>query len=809
MGDKSSRRAWVIVLLVSLLVLFLALAALNAFNLRLLDPQSPIETLVFLALSIVAFLLFVGVLVVLVRNLLKLYADQRSRVLGTRLRTRMLWGAVLVSLVPLVFMLAFSYLLMNRAVDRWFSQPVTAIRDDADSLANALARYANANARSEADSIAVELADSPALSAAAKPTTSHARAGDAGTIAAVHRALQKHELTLQGGFAVLYREGAPVTSFHLPHANATLAAPSPSAELASPEEGETYPPSATQTIAATPNATSSSTALAVLAAAQRNESSLFSISGVDYSLAMAGLKNGGLVIVGLPLPSDVAATNLRLRTAAATYWTIFRERRQIRSLYTGLLLLITVLALFACCWLALNTAKQVTRPMESLAEAMEAIAAGDYARRVEQSATEELGELVDSFNAMAADLESARSAAEASAAQLSELNSSLEQRRTELETIIETIPTGLVTLSPERRIVLVNRAFSEMLDPGGERLFVGVPLKEVLPTETIEVLERLMQRSHRMGSASAELQLPANSGVLQVSAVVALLERGPVAAREHLGYVLVLEDVSEVLRAQKQSAWKEVARRVAHEIKNPLTPISLNAELIRRHIDRLQPAFAEKGLPTRSIEVIQHSTDIIGASVETLRSLVDQFGALAEFPTAHPRPADLNTIVENSLALFMGRLGSIRLRRQLGTALPLVLADPEALKRAISNLIDNAAEAMSESLLREMTVSTRLLESGMMELTVSDTGPGLTDEMRERLFLPYFSTKQRGTGLGLSIAAKIVQEHGGSIRAEKNLPSGACFIVELRPAPSVDAETDESASNSAPLQTGRKERALA
>ena len=763
MGEGGGRRAWIVVLLVSLLVLFLALAALNAFNLRLLDPESRRETLVFLALSIVAFLLCVSILVTLVRNLLKLYADQRSRVLGTRLRTRMLWGAVLVSLVPLVFMLAFSYLLMNRAVDRWFSQPVTAMRDDANSLADALARYANANARSEADEIAVELAELPSLEPADNAHPADARSGDSVGLAPLRRVIQNHELTLQGGFAVLYLEGKPVTAFHLP-GNET---PSPSTELG------------------------------ILQLAQRSEGSLYSIGGVDYSLAMAGLKRGGLVVVGLPLPGDVAITNQRLRQATANYWTLFRERRQVRSLYTGLLIMLTSLALFACCWLALNTAKQVTRPMESLAEAMAAIAAGDYARRVEQSATEELGELADSFNAMAADLESARSTAEASAAQLGELNTALERRRTELETIIETIPTGLVTLSPERSIVLVNRAFSEMLDPGGERRFVGVSLREALPSEAIEVLERLMQRSHRMGSASAELQLPTSTGVLQVSAVVALLERGPVAAREHLGYVLVLEDTPEVLRAQKQSAWKEVAQRVAHEIKNPLTPISLNAELIRRHIDRLQPTLVAQGVSTRSAEVIQRSTEIIGSSVETLRALVDQFGYLAEFPTAHPRPADLNTVVENALSLFTGRLGNIRVRRRLAPGLPLALADPEALKRAISNLIDNAAEAMNNSLLRELEVGTRVLDSGLLELTVSDTGPGLTDEMRERLFLPYFSTKQRGTGLGLSIAAKIIQEHGGSIRAEKNQPSGARFLVELRPALSAEGDTDRPADTTA------------
>src|SRR5579875_2457210 len=174
MGSTQSRRAWIIALGVCLLLLFLLLGTLNAFNKPVLDPQSPVETLVFLALSIVAFLLFVGVLVVLVRNFLKLYADQRSRVLGTRLRTRMLWGAIFVSLVPLAFMFAFSYMLMNRAVDRWFSQPVTEMRDDADSMLGAITRYAHANARSEADTLAIELAETAPFRASGAARTSPA-----------------------------------------------------------------------------------------------------------------------------------------------------------------------------------------------------------------------------------------------------------------------------------------------------------------------------------------------------------------------------------------------------------------------------------------------------------------------------------------------------------------------------------------------------------------------------------------------------------------------------------------------------------
>ena len=780
------RRALVITLGVCLFLLFLSLATLNAFNPNFLNPSSPLQTLVFVSLSVIGFLLFVGVLVLLVRNVLKLYADQRSRVLGTRLRTRMLSGAVLVSIVPLVFMFAFSYLLMNRAVDRWFSQPVTQMHDDANTMALELYHYANANARSEADSIAVELANAPLSDPAPLPPAS---------LTALDRIFQHHDVTLQGGFVLLYRDRQAIASMHVPRN------PSGKSELRSIQPAEPSTDENSDQRPAVPStALKGPTEQAILEAAQRTDEPFYSISGSDYTLASAGLPNGDLVVAGIPIPAGISSTSLRLRKSSEKYWTLYRERREVRSLYTGFLLLTTALALFACCWLALNLSKQVTRPIESLADAMEAIAAGDYAHRVGQSSTEELGELVDSFNVMAADLESAHTTAERSTAQLSELNQTLQARRTELETIIETIPSGVVTLSADRRVLLANRAFSEMLDPGGQRQFIGLSLSSVLPEDIVDALDHLLRRAHRMGSASAEMQMQSPTGILHLAATVAILEGRPgsfaQSSREHLGYVLVLEDATELLRAQKQSAWKEVARRVAHEIKNPLTPIALNAELIQRHIGRLAALLNDRQIESPSPAVIQRSTEVITASVETMRSLVDQFSSLAQFPSARPQPADLNTIVENSLALFAGRLGNIRVRQNLAANLPLVLADPEALKRALSNLIDNAAEAMQESLLCELHVSTRALPSGMVELTIADTGPGLTDEMRESLFLPYFSTKQRGTGLGLSIAAKILQEHHGSIRAEKNIPTGARFILELRPATDPTETSSTEVSNS-------------
>lgn len=798
MAIKDNRRN-ILVLGTSLLVLFVALAALNAFNKRFLDPETTGQIFIYTGLSVVAFLLFVAVLVMLVRNVLKLYADQRSRVMGTRLRTRMLWGAVLVSLLPISFMFAFSYLLLNRAVDRWFSQPVTEMRDDANRMAFELARYTTANARAEADSIASWLVDTKS------PRSKDTRPAERMTREAMEAVLRQHEITLQNGFAVVYEEGRSAASFHIPRADGATA----QVRTWLPEQGGVSVGGLNvvrngqltegQPLKGPMDA-------AILEAAKRTDEPVFSLGDTDYALGSATMRQGQMVVVGLPMPHGMAATMTRLRSAADQYWTLFRGRRQLRNLYMMLLLMMTSLALFASSWLALHLSKQVTKPVEALADAMESIAAGDYAHRVQESATEELGELVRSFNHMAGDLEGSRRAVEESTIQLSAANSALEARRGELETMLETIPNGVATLDSEGRIVLANRALIEMMDPGGQNPFLGHTIQEVFPAEVVEVLDRLIKRSHRMGSASSELEIatPGNQfgGTLNLLATVALLETlagNDRARREHRGYVIVLENATELLRAQKQSAWKEVARRVAHEIKNPLTPISLSAEQIRRHIDRLAGTLEAQGIESTSPGVIRRSSEVISSSVESMRSLVDQFSALAEFPTAQPRPADLNTIVENSLAIFAGRMQSIKIIRRMGDRLPLVMADPEALKRALGNLIDNAAEAMQSSLLRELRITTCLLENGMVELTIADTGSGLTDEMRERLFLPYFSTKQRGTGLGLAIAGKIIQEHQGTIRAEKNVPAGAKFIIELRTA-TAESEPDTIAADAS---TGR------
>ncbi len=751
MGTESQhRRSAVVALGGGMFLLLLVLAALNAFNPLppFLRPHGSGQIFLFTALSVVAFLLLLTLLVLLFRNIVKLLADQRSRVLGSRIRSRMLVGALLLSFAPAVFMFLFSFGLLNRAMERWFSQPASQMRQDSTLVALELSQYAAANARAEAES----LASSPTLS----------RSLQIGNSEALLREIGTHRITLEGGFVVVYRSGLAIGQYQLPQDNGRAIIRSWMDENAG-EVAQGHDP-----LTAT-----------VLRAAQRIDVPMLVTGKDEYVLGEASTGDGGIVVAGLPLPPGLSATIEDIRSGSRDYQTLYRARSRIRSTYLLLLFLLTTLVFFASSWLALFLSKQVTRPVEALADAMDAVAAGHYTHRVQVAATEELGELVRSFNRMAEDLEGSRALAETSTTQLSAANRALEERRSELETVLETIPSGVVTLDPEMCVLQANRASRNLLSPRDHHDLSGMPLESILPREIADELIVLLRRSKRMGLAATEIELPGPRGALNVTATIARLELG----KDREGCILVLEDVTDFLHAQRQMAWKEVAQRVAHEIKNPLTPIALSAERIRKHVDRPTPD---------SDSVIRKCSDVILGSVQTMRRLVDQFASLAQFPSSRPKVCDLNSIVESALALFAGRIQHIRIVKRLGGGIPPVLADPEALKRALANLIDNAAEAMQSSLLRELTIETGLIEGHTTaEIVVADTGHGLNDEMRERLFLPYFSTKQRGTGLGLAIASKIIQEHSGAIRAEQNTPTGARFIIEL---PLADAKSTHEAA---------------
>jgi len=718
----------VIALAAGAFLLLAVLVSQASFNLKFISPDSNQQLLFFAGLSALIFLLFVALSVVLGRNLLKLFAERRMGVVGSKFRTRLVVVHLLLSFLPVIALFWFSYGLMNRSIDKWFSQPVEEVRADTAAMASLISEYAGQNVTTEAQSIAQ-----------ADEVT---RAFRNDNYSAVLEELREHEVTLQGGFVAAIADG---------DAKASLSMPVPWSAIQ-----DRFP----------------------LQSALRGEHPHFLWNKTDYIVGAAPVGTGA-IIVAMPLPAKFAETERQILDSQQRYIELARQRKLVRRTYIGFLSLLTVLVLFASTWLALFLSKLVNRPVAALAAGTEAISKGQLDYRVDIRATDELAELVQSFNTMAEQLESSRGMIEASSRDLGAANEALERRRRYIETILESIPTGVISIDANRRVTLVNAAllrmfYSDRPEHASPAALTNAPLAEVLPVDLLDDLDPLLRRADRMGITAANLELTGPRAKLNVAVTVAALAHGS----ERLGHVLVFEDLSDLLRAQKQAAWREVARRVAHEIKNPLTPIALSAERIQRHLARGTPP------DEASQKIILACAETIGNAVETVRALVDEFSVLARFPASQPRPASLNNLVESALTMFNGRLDGIRVQTDLASDLPSVMADPEAIKRAIANLVDNAAEAMQGAMVREITISTSLVASrDAVELVVSDSGHGVSREMKERLFLPYFSTKQRGTGLGLAIVSRIVEDHHGSIRVEENKPVGSRFVVELPVAP--------------------------
>jgi two-component system, NtrC family, nitrogen regulation sensor histidine kinase NtrY len=721
LGPKDRKRL-IIFLAAGSFVLFAILLSESSFDLPFINPSTTQQTVFLAALSALVFLLFVTLTFVLARNLIKLFAERRMGVLGSKFRTRLVVGSLLLSFLPVIVMFWFAYGLMNRSIERWFSTPVEEVRQDTALMGQMLAKYIAANAHAEAVSIA------------SAPETQHAFDGH--SFSGVLDQFRMREATLQGGFAIAILSGDAEASF------------------GAPAEWPLLKPKIPRPIASEPQH--------------------ISWNGVEYVLGTAPVGDSGEILVAMPLPANFTEARKQLELSQQRYLELAKARRTVRRTYMVLLWWITGMVLFASMWLALYLSRLVTRPVVALAEATQEISRGNLDYRVEVPAADELGDLVRSFNRMAEELSSNRRKLETASHELGAANSELERRRQHIETILESIPTGVLSLDAEMCVRHVNQALLRMLRPSEKpqmaSTLIGAGLRDLFASEMLEDLEHLLRRADRMGTTTTQMEFAVQRSQLNVAVTIATLEHH----HERIGYVLVFEDLSDLLRAQKQAAWREVARRVAHEIKNPLTPIALSADRILRHLDR------NKLPDAASVEIVRGCAEAICGSVETVRRLVNEFATLARFPSSQPQPANINGIIESALSMFDGRVDEIHMRTLFSSDLPQVMADSDAMKRAIANLVDNAAEAVQTSAVKEIEISTSLVpDHGLVEICVSDSGPGITQDLKERLFLPYFSTKKRGTGLGLAIVSRIIEDHHGSIRVEENKPAGARFIIEL------------------------------
>lgn len=650
-------------------------------------PDDPSQTFIFYGISILIFLLMMALGFLLVRLMIKLWIERRADRAGSRIRTKLVLGALALSLMPVFFMVLFNFYVLNATMQKWFNRPEQHELVDFQMISRQLERQTREKADAEAELLA------------AMPETQKMLATDTPDNAWLAefckaRGILAASITSDPGPGAI-----PLARF---------------GEFPGPKD----PPAAT-------------------------------VSQGQVRLAMT-------------VPVDVAQQRKAIEEYDRAFGQLSSQRKAIRSNYLLLLTLIALFVFFVASWLAQYLARQISRPISALLLAAEEVSRGNLQHRVKVVAVDELGELVAGFNRMTADLEANRG--------------ELETRRRFTEAILESIPTGVISVDANGNIQRVNNALEAIFPQVQVR--EATRLDELFSREDTAEIRYLMNRARRTGHATTQMEIRTARKTLHLAITVSATmgsgadrARGE-SARRGAGFVIVIEDTSDLLRAQKTAAWSEVARRVAHEIRNPLTPITLCAERILRQA-------ARSPLPGPAQSIVTECAETILEETASVKRLVDEFSQFSRLPAAQPVICDLNEVVTNGLAVFEDRLEGIEVQVELATELPPISVDPEQFKRVVVNLIDNAAEAMQDSPTKVLSIQTRAGLAETVEVIFADTGCGITPEQKEKLFLPYFSTKGRGTGLGLAIVSHILAEHNATIRVEDNSPCGAWFAVEV------------------------------
>ena len=681
--------------------------------------------------------ILLGLAFVLARNVIKLVVERRRALPFARFRGKLVAVLLGMTLIPAVLVLLVGSELIRNSVDRWFNAPVEEVLTAADLIASDYYRDRQVRVTNDAERIARVLSGS---------------ALDGADISAVRDRVLPEIAQGRVKMVEVYRvqRGQPaeqvtryvdVAATDMPQGYARAVADRMANHAAA---GRSEPP--------TPEPLSAGGELIRAAAVVRR-------SGTTVPI--------GVVVATDFLTGELAARARRITNAYEDYSKLRVLRRPLAGVYLSFFLMMTLMILVGATWMGLYLAKRITEPVQRLATAAREIEAGHLDYRVDRGTVsdDEFGSLVEAFNSMASEVGKSRRRLERSTHDLERKHVEVEGRRRYIETILERIVTGVVSIDAAGRISTLNSAAMRLLALDVSAL--GQPALEVFAREDLQPFGDLLRAAARgkKEPSTQEIALTRDDREVQLEAVATALH----GTEGSNGMVLVLDDVTPLMRAQKVAAWREVARRLAHEIKNPLTPIQLCAERMQRHFS---------GAPAATQALVEECTSTIVGEVDSLKALVDEFSQFARMPAPRAAPTDLHALVNEALALYQGLLGDVRFERRFAAALPKVRVDGEQIRRVILNLVDNAIEAMNQS--GVITLETQHDPgSPLVRLLVSDDGPGIPMAEREKLFMPYYSTKGRGSGLGLAIVRRIVAEHGGTVEVAENQPRGTTFTIEL------------------------------
>jgi two-component system nitrogen regulation sensor histidine kinase NtrY len=724
-GQKRRRRELAAVAIATALLVLFALAQTRLPPLT--SRASLLTNLLVILLFDLSFLLL-GLLMFLVgRNIAKVFFEHRRGLMGSKLQARLVVGFIAVAMLPSGFLLYVAGSFLRSDINSWFNPEYNRVLDNSLDIAKTYYLDSANDALHYARVLAEQIAAKDLLAAKQRTQLENF----------VNRKQEEYRL---GTVEVFSPERQLLVL--------ALSPQTPTGIGVSPES-----PLLAQTLHG--NATSRTDSV--------GHSDVIRGSAPIY-LSPDSDKVLGAVVVDYYVPRSLAKRAEAVSNSFEDFVQLRALKQPILRNYMLALLMIGLVVVLLASWFGIFLARSITVPIKLLAEGTHAVASGDLNYEIAAVADDEIGQLVRSFNQMTADLRAS--------------SAELERRRQYTETLLRNVSAGVVALDPLGCVTRINPCAERLLGVDAESA-QGQHYWQVFGSSLVRELNELVGQNLPPEGGTRSVRLE-DQGAREL--MLTATPMGEHHGRGRLGTVLFFEDVSQIAKIERMEAWREVARRIAHEIKNPLTPIQLSAERIRRHL--LAEHNGNGTMPAASAAMVDECTRTIISEVEDLKHLVDEFSTFARMPHLNPTPGDLNLLTEETVHNFSTANPHIEFVTETDPALPLIDIDREALKRALVNLLDNAVAALSE-MPREtepprIEVRTRLnRSSGIVALEIADNGPGIPQSLKSRIFEPYFSTKRGGTGLGLPIVSTIVSDHHGFVRVRDRHPHGSRFVLEF------------------------------
>jgi len=725
---RKRRREW---LLVFVIIGMVALSLRYQGQLFDLTSEIPLSgNILVLALINLNILLIIFCLFLVMRNIFKLLLERRRGLPGAKLRSKLVLAFIALSLIPTMLLFFVSAGFITNSIENWFNSQIEESLQESLEVAQTYYKNSASNALYYAEQISQTIKNEKLLNEDNLPVL----------IELIHQKQKEYNLGIVEVFSATLEELVRAVNPQVP-----------AAEFTDPGSDS------------------------IREALQGNRFTRISpIGRADLIRGIVPVYSNwnpddvvGVVVVNYYVPYSLVNKMKEISSSFDQYKSTKLLKGKIQKGYVLFLLLIALVIIFLATWAGFHLARGITEPIQDLAEATTRVASGDLNVTLESYSDDEVGSLMEAFNTMTADLRKSQQTIRRANRELQASNLELEQRRRYMEIVLANVTAGVVSIDSRGHITTINKSAEKLLGLQTNEI-IGRNFRDIVTPDYLPMIKGILKELVSSGKDSIRKQVSLPKGDTKVVLVVNVTTLKD-ENNEFMGTVVVFDDLTQLLKAQRMAAWREVARRIAHEIKNPLTPIQLSAQRLRR---RYLDHFAADD------SVFDECTTMIIKQVDDLKNLVNEFSSFARMPASNPTANNLNDVLNEALVLFQEGHKEIEFTLKLDKSLPIINLDREQIKRVIINLVDNAVAAVNGKGHIDIETSFNT-ELQIATLKVSDNGCGIPAEDKPRLFEPYFSTKKSGTGLGLAIVSTIISDHNGYIRVRDNEPQGTHFIVEL------------------------------